>query len=258
MLKKRLMGVVTIKQGWAVQSIGYKTYLPLGRPEYIVENLERWGVDEIALQVIDRTEKALGPDFELLEKLNQLNLTTPICYAGGINTEEQAIRVIQTGAERIMLDQLLWTHPNIVSNIASKLGAQALIACIPTLILNHQVAAFDYLKRQHRADSSPVAELVKSKAISEIMLIDKEHEGLAHQFDARLLGFCTDMEVPLILFGGISCAHDASELLLQDKVSAIGIGNFLNYQEQAVQKIKNQLTKGVLRASAYHKDQGGW
>ena len=35
MLKKRLIGVVTVRRGWAVQSFGYKRWLPLGRPEVL-------------------------------------------------------------------------------------------------------------------------------------------------------------------------------------------------------------------------------
>ena len=40
MLKKRLIGVITVLNGWAVQSFGYKNYLPLGRPEVLAKNLE--------------------------------------------------------------------------------------------------------------------------------------------------------------------------------------------------------------------------
>jgi cyclase len=38
MLRKRLVGMVTVRDGWAVQSIGYARYLPLGRPAVMVEN----------------------------------------------------------------------------------------------------------------------------------------------------------------------------------------------------------------------------
>ena len=33
MLLKRLVGVVTVRRGIAVQSFGYQRWLPLGRPE---------------------------------------------------------------------------------------------------------------------------------------------------------------------------------------------------------------------------------
>ena len=41
MLKKRLIGAITVKNGIAVQSFGYKKYLPIGSPKVIVENLDR-------------------------------------------------------------------------------------------------------------------------------------------------------------------------------------------------------------------------
>jgi len=71
MLRKRLVGVVTVRRGRAVQSFGYGRWLPLGRPEVLVENLDRWGVDEILLQCIDRSAQQLGPDLALLIKASK-------------------------------------------------------------------------------------------------------------------------------------------------------------------------------------------
>ena len=102
MLKKRLVGVVTIKDGWAIQSMGYKRYLPLGKPECLVENLDRWGADEILVQVIDRSVNGQHPDFDLLERVARLGLETPLIYCGGIRTDEDGVRAIQAGADRLV------------------------------------------------------------------------------------------------------------------------------------------------------------
>ena len=69
MIKKRIIGVVTIKNNLAVQSFSYSKYLPIGKPECIIENLDRWGADEILIQVVDRTINNLGPDYDLLSKI---------------------------------------------------------------------------------------------------------------------------------------------------------------------------------------------
>ena len=53
MLKKRLIGVITVKDNKAVQSISYKNYLPIGSPKLVAENLDRWGADEIICLSID-------------------------------------------------------------------------------------------------------------------------------------------------------------------------------------------------------------
>ena len=75
MFKKRFVGVITVKDRIAVQSIAFKKYLPIGDPVILAENLDRWGVDEI-LASIDRTLKNLGPDLNLLENLSSKGLLT--------------------------------------------------------------------------------------------------------------------------------------------------------------------------------------
>ena len=36
-MKTRISGFVTIKNDWAVQSFGFKKYLPIGKPEIVVK-----------------------------------------------------------------------------------------------------------------------------------------------------------------------------------------------------------------------------
>ena len=81
MLKKRLTGAVTIRGGLVVQSFGYNRYLPIGKPKVVAENLDRWGVDEIFIQVIDRSINNLGPDIELVKEISTSGILTPIMYA---------------------------------------------------------------------------------------------------------------------------------------------------------------------------------
>ena len=49
MLKKRLGAAVFVKDGLVVQSVGFSRYLPIGKPEVVIKNLDDWGADEIIL-----------------------------------------------------------------------------------------------------------------------------------------------------------------------------------------------------------------
>ena len=131
MLKKRVIGSIIVKNGWAVQSIGYESYLPLGRPEIIAENLDRWGADEIIIQCIDRTKGALGPDFKTIESIASKGITTPLIYAGGIASSLDCIKVIKSGADRIAVDEMLRSSPSDLKKAASILGSQAIVGCLP-------------------------------------------------------------------------------------------------------------------------------
>ena len=101
MLNKRIVAMVTISDGWVVQSFGYKKLMPIGKPSVVAKNLDRWGADEIVLQFIDRSTTNQGPDLYQLDLIAELGLSTPLIYVGGISNSNQALEVISRGADRI-------------------------------------------------------------------------------------------------------------------------------------------------------------
>ncbi len=253
MLKKRLIGVVTIKNGWAVQSFGYGRYLPLGKPECLVENLDRWGADEILVQAIDRTTHMAGPDFDLLSKLARLGLGTPLIYGGGIRTVEEGVKVIQCGADRIAVDAILHDDLAVVAGLCDRLGAQALIASMPLRLSGRKTRLINY-RTKASADVEILGEAVKDRIVSEILITDLQHEGIAGSFDPALVDQFPLKDVPLIAFGGISSVEQVELLLSKPTVAAVGIGNFLSYREHAIQQLKESLASAALRPATYRAE----
>ena len=250
MLKKRLIGVVTVKNGWAVQSFGYRRYLPLGRPEVMVQNLDRWGADEILVQCIDRSAFGLGPDLEVLGKISKLGIATPLIYAGGIGGREDAVKVVRYGADRIMVDAMVLDSSQSLEAVARDLGTQAVIAHLPLRMGEDGLKVLNYRDRVER----PIArwlELLTLEWVSELMVTDWLHEGSPGSFDERLLTVAQLSDKPLLCFGGISEAVQLQRVLAHPKVVAAGVGNFLSYQEHAMQALKKQLGTSALRAHHY-------
>ena len=250
MLKKRIIGVVTVKNGWAVQSFGYRRYLPLGKPEVLLQNLDRWGADEILVQCIDRSTASLGPDFDVLSRISMLGIATPLIYAGGISHWEDAVEVIKLGADRIMVDSMLMDSPQALEFVARELGTQAVIAHLPIRMTGDGLVTLDYRNRNER----PLHQWLKKlpiEWISEVIVSDWQNEGSPGRFDERLLDITQHIDKPLICFGGLSEAAQIQRVLAHPKVVGAGVGNFLSYREHAVQSLKQQLGSSVVRAPHY-------
>lgn len=251
MLRKRLIGVITVKNGWAVQSFGYRRHLPLGRPECLAENLDRWGADEILVLCIDRSSCKLGPDLSLVRRLGGLGLSTPLTYGGGIYSADQAVAVIQAGAERICVDAALHDTPQNVREMSARLGAQALIAALPLSCADRHLEWFDYRRRIATPLDKVSLSLLSEGIVSEALLIDWRHEGHPQAFDMDL-AHCFPLDgVPLIAFGGLSDPTQLRQLLGLPRIAAAAVGNFLSYSEHAVQTLKRQLTDLPLRPASY-------
>lgn len=250
MLKKRLIGVITVKDGWAVQSFGYKRYLPLGKPEVMIQNLDRWGADEILIQCIDRTLQGQGPDLDVLDKISKLGIATPLIYAGGISQREDAAKVVSRGADRVMVDAMLLDSPRTLEAVARDLGAQAVIAHLPARQGPDGLMALDYRTRIEHPIVTWLQQL-PMEWISELMVTDWSHEGHPESFDEQLLQVASHIDKPLLCFGGISHSAQIERLLTHPQVVAIGIGNFLNYREHAIQQLKQKMNLIQIRAAHY-------
>lgn len=254
MLLKRLVGVVTVRRGIAVQSFGYRRWLPLGRPEVLVENLDRWGADEILLQCIDRSADQLGPDFALLDRIGKLSLSTPLIYAGGIRHAHDASLVVQRAADRVVVDALLRDNLPQVRAISERLGAQAVLVSLP--LSGGGASASPLLWRDHRSGASmplpaAVPALLRQGLVSEALLIDWQNEGTPASFSMPLAQAFARLELPFIAFGGLSEATQLRQLLAEPHCVAVAMGNFLSWREHAVQAAKRELQAAPLRPAQW-------
>ena len=247
MLRKRLIATVVVRQGWAVQSFGYKRWLPLGKPECLVENLDRWGADGIVVLAIDRGDQ--GPDLSLINRLSELGLSTPLTYGGGLRNEVDARAAVKAGAERLILDTALQDNPSSIEAMARSVGVQALVAALP-LVHDTDGSVQHWLHRCRKAVpiSLSISKLLVQEAVSEIIVIDKCGEGEGRGFDVKLLEAIEPLsQLPLLAFGGLSNPEQIRSLLNRQRLAGVIVGNALNYREHAIGQIKHMLADQPLR-----------
>ena len=247
MLRKRLLGAVIVRQGWAVQSFGYRRWLPLGKPECLVENLDRWGADGIVVLAIDRGDQ--GPDLQLIKRLGALGLSTPLTYGGGLATEADAREAVRAGAERLVLDTVLSENPQAVGAMAGAVGAQALVAALPMMqVETGEVHHLQHRKWSKSPVSAPLCRLFNSGMLSELLVIDAAGEGESKGFNKALLQAAEPLsDLPVLAFGGLTRAEEIRPLLSRPQLAGVVVGNALNYCENAIGQLKAELTDQPLR-----------
>ena len=247
MLKKRIIATIVVKNNIAVQSFSYKKWLPLGKPFCLAENFDRWGADEIVLLSIDRKKK--GPDLELIKSISALGLTTPFTYGGGIRNSKDAIEVINSGAERIVLDTVIFENISEIELIAEAVGKQAILASLPLIQENNgKILYYNHGTKLKEDISLYFKKISDLQSLSEIILIDKEGEGSLSGFNENFVKEIFNYtSLPILVFGGLVNVHQISKLLYMPQISGILIGNSLNYKEHSIKKIKNSLNPQQIR-----------
>lgn len=258
MLKKRVIATLAVKDGIVVQSIGFRKYLPVGRPEIAVEYLNHWGIDEILYLDISASRERRGPDFAQIRKAAR-HCRVPLTIGGGISQVDHIKELMHCGADKIALNQTLLREPTFITKAASVFGNQCIVASLDAIHEGGRHRVYDYLEKC-AIDLSPeeLGRQAEKLGAGEILLHSVDRDGSYRGFDLELIrGLCETVQVPVLASGGARNAADFREVFEKTSVSAACAGNFFHFTENSVSTTKAALVDHVavrLETQANYKD----
>ena len=251
MLLRRISAGIIVKDSIAVQSFGFSNYLPIGDPSITAKNYDRWSADEILVMDISRSRCNLGPDFNMIESIGKINILTPLIYSGAVSSVEHATTILACGFERIAITQSFLNSPSICEDIASTIGAQALIIALPFKIIEDKIVLFDYLNRSILPFPFRLLNRLYSEgAYSELLLMSVDADGYPGSFRLPIDSISLDSSIPILLHGGLDSNTIRGHSSLNN-IAAYFLSNPLLYKEHAIQTLKNDLKSDWHRPASY-------
>ena len=263
MVKQRVIAVIVVKDSLAVQSIGFERYLPIGKPEIAAEFLNEWGVDEIVLVDIDAMREKRLIDLDLVQKVAQ-KIFTPLCVGGGIRTKEDIKKVLDAGADKVAVNQMLFDR-DFLQEATHYFGKQCIVASVDITKKEGEYRIYDYLSRS--ATHDPFT-FIDTLDVGEILVNVVEKDGMKSGYETALYQELTKRtNIPVIALGGAKNPYDMQALLDSvPNISAVAAANFFHYFEHSVaitkailKKEKNRPVRhdGLLRYDDFNFDEDG-
>lgn len=246
MLKKRVIAGIFVRNGWAVQSIGFSRYLPVGDPAILAETYDRWQVDEIVLADLSATERGTGPDAALVERVSAA-VATPLTAIGGISSVDDVRAVIANGADKAGVNSAAYGDPQLLRRIADVYGRQCVVASIDAVRAPGGGDAGGHRLYCRTADvpDMPVADWalrLEDAGAGEILLNCVDRDGARTGFEQDLIAeVAARLTIPLIVLGGAGWPEDLRDVLSMPGVAAAGAGNIWGYSEHSVSYAKSWL-----------------
>jgi cyclase len=129
MLRPRIIPCLLIHKSGLVKTQGFKHHKYVGDPINAVKIFNEKEADELIVLDIDATVNKVEPNFSLIAKLAS-ECRMPLCYGGGINTAEQASRIVDMGVEKVALSSAAISNPGLISKIADLVGSQSVVVVL--------------------------------------------------------------------------------------------------------------------------------
>ena len=126
MLRPRIIPCLLVHKKGLVKTIQFSEPKYVGDPLNAVKIFNEKEVDELLVLDIDATINNREPDFKLIENLAS-ECRMPLCYGGGVKTVEQAIRMVNLGAEKVALSSSALNNLELLDQIGSAIGVQSVV-----------------------------------------------------------------------------------------------------------------------------------
>lgn len=161
-------------------------------------------VDELALLDIGATEEGRSIDVDLVEKV-ATECMMPLAAGGGVRSLDDASLLIDAGAEKVVLNSVLYENIDVVGEIASKYGNQSVVASLDAK--RNDAGGYDLYShnatRKQDCDLIEFAKKCEAAGAGEILITSIDQEGSISGYDLDLVRVvASSVDVPVIANGG--------------------------------------------------------
>lgn len=244
LLRPRLIGVLLVTRNGVVQSEQFRhTHVIHYDPQVAMRSFALWALDEIVVLNVDR---AGWPTTEFAEVLRQLasKCFLPISAGGGIREPGQAVELLRAGAEKVVVNSLLFESPQLVRTISDRYGRQCVVASGDFVKRGPRGRYFSAIRAATTATDISLSDWIinaEAAGVGEYFINSVEFDGARNGYDLSLLSVVKGLTSrPVIMMGGVRTWEHLSQGLMAG-ADAVALANQLHYVENSGRKAKNYL-----------------
>jgi cyclase len=210
----RLIPCLDVAHGRVVKGVNFVGLRDVGDPVELAKFYSDGGADELVFLDITATPEESATMTSVVADVADV-LEIPFTVGGGVRSVEDAIRIIESGADRVSLNSAALAEPSLISAIARRYGSQAVVVAIDA---GNGVVHTHGGRVATKTKTIPWAVEAASRGAGEILLTSIAHDGRRQGFDLALTAAVRDaVAIPVIASGGAgSAAHVADALRVTD------------------------------------------
>ncbi len=253
MLAKRIIPCLDIDKGRVVKGVKFVDIRDAGDPVEAARRYDQQGADELVFLDITASAEQRETLFEVVEQVAS-QVFIPLTVGGGVRKPYDVRRLLRSGADKVAINTAAVADPSIVSESASRFGAQCIVVAIDAKRVNKKKEpprweVFTHGGRKSSGiDAIEWAKEMAERGAGEILLTSMDKDGTKSGFDVELTRAVSEaVEIPVIASGGVGTLEHLQEGLEAGGADAVLAASIFHFGEHTVGEAKQFLTEhGVL------------
>ena len=126
---RRIIPCLLLRNNDLVKTEKFKKETYIGDPINAVKIFNEKEVDELIFLDIDASQKNREIPYELIKKIST-ECFMPLSYGGGIKSIDQVKKIIESGAEKVVINSAAYFNPNFVKEAVRIFGGSTIVISI--------------------------------------------------------------------------------------------------------------------------------
>jgi cyclase len=241
LLRTRVIPALLLRNESLVKTVRFGKFTYVGDPANTVRIFNELEVDELLFLDISASREKRNPNLKVLSEIAD-ECFMPLGYGGGIRSLDQAKAVFGIGFEKIAVNTQAAENLELIGDIASHYGSQAVIASIDvkTGFRGRQTVRTMAGKNNVGRDPVEWAQEVEKRGAGEILLTSIDREGTWEGFDLELVKRVADaVSIPVIAHGGAGTLEHIQQVVKIANASAVALGSMVVFQKKGMGVLVN-------------------
>lgn len=244
MLTKRIIPCLDVKDGRTVKGINFENLTDVGDAVSLGQHYAQASADELVYLDISATAEGRNTFTHLVERIAD-GINIPFTVGGGINTIDDAARLLDAGADKISINSAAIRNPELIDRIATRYGSQFVVVAIDARLSNKENL---WHATTHGGRQETDRELfswaleAQERGAGEILFTSMNHDGTRAGYPCETFARLAErLHIPIIASGGAGSAEHIAEVLTQGKADAALAASIFHYGEITISDLKQYL-----------------
>ena len=255
MKKKRLIytllynkGYFMLSRNFRLQKIGDFKWL---KKHYNFEKIA-FSIDELIILDVTREGRDIY-EFSSVVKEVVKNVFIPVACGGGVRTLDDAKLLLNSGADKIVVNTTLHSDKELINSLVKNYGSQFVVGSVDFQINNDVINV--YIENgQLKIDENlqDYLQAIEKLSIGEIYLNSIQKDGTGKGYDIKYLeDILGKVTTPIILAGGAGNYLHLIEGLKISSVDAVATANLFNFIGDALPDSRNKIINEKIELATF-------
>lgn len=233
----RVGASVLLLDGLCYQSYNWSKLRPLGSLQHVIDMLEEYQCDEIAIiRPVRETDSLLAFKRDI-EVLGSINTMTPLSFGGGIRGLDYLHLLADVPVERLIFSSAFVSqNRQLLATAVQLFGRQAIQCLLPITVEGTKPLVFSCDSGEFLTCDQLNYQLIDEFA-NEIIVYDTLHEGDKSNFDFSLLDTLHFADQKMVITGGLG--YENIKTARQLNCAAVLVDNKVLHQEFSIKGFKH-------------------